>query len=83
MTDRRDGDFSLLKPLRLSARQYRQMTDELYDVVNRYSFLSEGAGIAAGEDERPEWQLAIAASQADPANDPESVIRNLNSHEAP
>jgi len=78
-TDRHDGDFSLLKPLRLSERQYRQMTGELYDVVNRYSFLSEGAGIAA---ERPEWQLAIAASQADPANDPESAIRNLKPNEA-
>ena len=81
-TDRHDGDFSLLKPLRLSERQYRQMTGELYDVVNRYSFLSEGAGIAAADDERPEWQLAIAASQADPANDPESAIRNLKPNEA-
>ncbi|MGE3317029.1 MAG: helix-turn-helix domain-containing protein [Planctomycetaceae bacterium] len=81
-TDRHEGDFSLLKPLRLSERQYRQMTGELYDVVNRYSFLSEGAGIAAGEDERPEWQLAIAASQADSANDPESAIRNLKPGEA-
>lgn len=76
-TDRHDGDFSLLKPFRLSERQYRQMTGELYDVVNRYSFVSEGAGIAADDDERPEWQLAIAASQADPVNDPESAIRNL------
>lgn len=82
-TDRRDGDFSLLKPLRLSDRQYRQMTDELYDVANRYSFLSEGIGIAADEDDRPEWQLAIAASPADPANDPDSAIRNLKPHEAP
>jgi hypothetical protein len=81
-TDRHDGDFSLLKPLRLTERQYRQMTGELYDVVNRYSFLSEGAGLAADEDERPEWQLALAASGADPANDPESVIRNLRSNEA-
>lgn len=80
-TDRRDSDFSLLKPLRLSERQYRRMTDELYDVVNRYSFLSEGAGIPADDDVRPEWQLAIAASQADPANDPESVIRNLKPDE--
>jgi DNA-binding Xre family transcriptional regulator len=82
-TGRHDGDFSLLKPLRLSERQYRQMTGELYDVVNRYSFLSEGAGIAAEDDERPEWQLAIAASQADPANDPAAAIRNLKSNEAP
>jgi DNA-binding Xre family transcriptional regulator len=82
-TDRRDGDFSLLKPLRLSERQYRQMTGELCDVVSRYSFLSEGAGIAADEDERPEWQLAIASSQADPENDPESAIRNLRPNEAP
>jgi hypothetical protein len=67
-TDRHDGDFSLLKPLRLSERQYRQMTGELYDVVNRYSFLSEAAGITADDDERPHWQLAIAASQTDPAN---------------
>jgi DNA-binding Xre family transcriptional regulator len=81
-TDRHDGDFSLLKPLRLSERQYRQLTGEIYDVVNRYSFLSEGAGIAADDDERPEWQLAIAASQADPANDPESAIRNLKPNEA-
>ncbi|HUY89813.1 MAG TPA: helix-turn-helix transcriptional regulator [Pirellulales bacterium] len=80
-TARHDGDFSLLKPMRLSERQYRQMTGELYDVVNRYSFLSEGAGIAA-DDERPEWQLAIAAAQADPANDPESAIRNLKPNEA-
>ena len=80
-TDRHDGDFSLLKPLRLSERQYRQMTGELYDVVNRYSFLSEGVGIAADDDERPEWLLAIAASQADPANDPESAIRNLKPNE--
>ena len=80
--DRHDGDFSLLKPFRLTERQYRQMTGELYDVVNRYSFLSEGAGIAADDDERPEWQLAIAASWAEPANDPESVIRNLKSNEA-
>jgi DNA-binding Xre family transcriptional regulator len=80
-TDRHEGDFSLLKPLRLSERQYRQMTGELYDVVNRYSFLSEGAGIAA-HDERPEWQLAIAASHADPANDPQAAIRNLKPHEA-
>lgn len=82
-TDRHDGDFSLLKPLRLSERQYRQMTGELHDVVNRYSFLSEGAGIAIDDDDRPEWQLAIAASQADPANDPESAIRNLKPDEAP
>jgi len=81
-TDRLDGDFSLLKPFRLTERQYRQMTGELYDVVNRYSFLSEGVGIASDEDERPEWQLAIAASSADPANDPESAIRNLKSKEA-
>jgi hypothetical protein len=80
-TNRHDGDFSLLKPLRLNERQYRQMTNELYDLVNRYSFLSEGAGIAADNDERPEWQLAIAASRADPANDPELVIRNLKSNE--
>jgi hypothetical protein len=82
-TDRRDGDFSLLKPLRLSERQYRQMTGELYDVVNRYSFLSEGGGIAADEDVRPEWQLAIAESQSDPANDPESAIRNLRPGDVP
>ncbi len=81
-TDRREGDFSLLKPLRLSERQYRQMTDELYDVVNRFSFLSESVAIAADDDERPEWQLAIAASQADPANDPVSAIRNLKPDEA-
>jgi hypothetical protein len=80
-TDRHDGDFSLLKPLRLSERQYRQMTGELYDAVNRYAFLSEGAGIAADEDERPEWQLAIAASRADSATDPESAIRNLKPNE--
>lgn len=80
-TDRHDGDFSLLKRLRLSERQYRQMTGELYDVLNRYSFLSEGAGITADTDDRPEWQLAIAASNADPANDPESAVRNLNSDE--
>jgi hypothetical protein len=43
--------------------------------------LSEGAGIAAADDERPAWQLAIAASQADPANDPESAIRNLRPNE--
>jgi hypothetical protein len=30
-TDRHDGDFSLLKWLRLSERQYRQMTDEFYE----------------------------------------------------
>lgn len=76
-TNRHEGDFSLLKELRLSDRQYRQMTGELYDVVNRYSFLSEGAGIATDDDERPEWQLAIAASRTDRANDPESAIRNL------
>jgi DNA-binding Xre family transcriptional regulator len=81
-TDRHEGDFSLLKPLRLSERQYRQMTGELHDVVHRYAFLSESAGIAADDDERPEWQLAIAASQASPANDPESVIRNLKPDEA-
>lgn len=80
-TERRDGDFSLLKPLRLSERQYRQLTGELYDVVNRYSFLSESAGVAADEDERPEWQLAIAASQANPANDPAAAIRNLKAGE--
>jgi hypothetical protein len=56
------------------------MIGEICDVVNRYSFLSEGA---ADDDERPEWQLAIAAAQADPANDPESAIRNLKPHEAP
>jgi hypothetical protein len=28
------------------------------------------------------WQLAVAASQADPANDPESAIRNLKPNEA-
>jgi hypothetical protein len=50
--------------------------------VNRYSFVSEGAGIAAADDERPKWQLAIAASQTDPANDPESAIRNLKPNEA-
>jgi DNA-binding Xre family transcriptional regulator len=76
-TDRQEGDFSLLKPVRLNERQYRQMTSELYDVVNRYSFLSEGAGIATGGDERPEWQLAIASSRADPTNDPAAEIRNL------
>jgi hypothetical protein len=54
----------------------------MVDVVNRYSFLSEGAAIAADEDGRPEWQLAIAASQANPANDPESAIRNLKQNEA-
>ncbi len=81
-TDRHEGDFSLLKPLRLSERQYRQMAGELYDVVNRYSFVSEGPGIAADDDERPEWQLAIAASRADPANDPASAIRNLKPNEA-
>lgn len=81
-TDRRAGDFSLLKPLRLSERQYRQLTGELYELVNRYAFLSEGAGISADEDERPEWQLAIAAAMADPANDPESAIRNLKADEA-
>jgi DNA-binding Xre family transcriptional regulator len=81
-TDRQEGDFALLKPLRLTERQYRQMTGELYDVVNRYSFLSEGAGIAAADDERPLWQLAIAASESDPANDPESAIRNLKANEA-
>lgn len=81
-TDRHEGDFSLLKPLRLSERQYRQMTGELYDVVNRYAFVSEGAGIAADDDDRPAWQLAIAASRADPANDPESAIRNLKPDEA-
>lgn len=81
-TDRHDSDFSLLKELRLSERQYRQMTGELHEVVNRYSFLSEGAGIAADDDERPEWQLAIAASQANPTNDPESAIRNLKQSEA-
>ena len=74
VSDRRDGDFSLLKPLQLTERQYRQMTAELLDVVTRYSFLSESP---TGDGERPEWQLAIAASQADPANDPESTIRNL------
>ena len=58
------------------------MTGELYDVLNRYSFLSDGAGIVADDDERPEWQLAIAASQADPTNDPESAIRNLKPNEA-
>jgi DNA-binding Xre family transcriptional regulator len=81
-TDRQEGDFALLKPLRLTERQYRQMTGELYDVVNRYAFLSEGAGIAAADDERPEWQLAIAASRADSANDPASAIRNLKPNEA-
>ncbi|MFO0918041.1 MAG: helix-turn-helix transcriptional regulator [Planctomycetaceae bacterium] len=80
-TNRHDGDYSLLKRLRLSERQYRQLTDELYELVNRYSFLSEGAGIAADDDKRPEWQLAIAASQANPANDPESMIRNLKPNE--
>lgn len=79
-TDRHDSDFALLKPLRLSERQYRQMTGELYDVVNRYSFLSESVGIT--DDERPQWQLAIAASQADPRNDPASAIRNLKPNEA-
>ncbi|MCA9054429.1 MAG: helix-turn-helix domain-containing protein [Planctomycetaceae bacterium] len=74
VTDRHDGDFSLLKPLHLTERQYRQMTSELLDVVTRYSFLSESP---TGDNQRPEWQLAIAASQADPANDPESTIRNL------
>jgi hypothetical protein len=82
-TNRHEGDFSLLKPLRLSERQYRKMTGELCDVANRYSFVSEGAGIAADDDDRPEWQLAIAASRADPANDPESAIRNLKPDEAP
>lgn len=81
LADRHDGDFSMLKPLRLSERQYRQMTGELYDVVSRYSFLSEAAGISADDDDRPEWQLAIAASQADPANDPEAAIRNLKPNE--
>ena len=80
-TDRLEGDFSLLKPLRLSERQYRQMKGELLDVVNRYSFLSEAVAIAATEDERPEWQLAIAASPADPTNDPEAAIRNLKPNE--
>ncbi|SFJ42194.1 helix-turn-helix domain-containing protein [Planctomicrobium piriforme] len=79
---RHDADFSLLKPLRLSERQYRQMTGELYDVVNRYSFLSESVGFAADEDERPQWQLAIAASLADRTSDPESAIRNLKPNEA-
>jgi len=81
-TDRHEGDFSLLKPLRLSERQYRQLTGELYDVVNRYSFVSEGAAIPEDEDDRPEWQLAIAASRADPSNDPQSTIRNLKPNEA-
>ena len=81
-TDRHEGDFSLLKPLRLTERQYRQMTDELKDVVNRYSFLSEGVGVPADEDERPAWQLAIAATLADPANEPEWEIRNLKPNEA-
>lgn len=78
---RREGDFSALKSLRLSDRQYRQMTGEMIDVVNRYSFLSEGAGITAEEDERPEWQLAIASSRIDSANDPEAAIRNLKPNE--
>ena len=81
-TDRYDGDFSLLKPLRLSERQYRQMTSELYELVNRYAFLSESAALPPDEDKRPAWQLAIAASRADPANDPESAIRNLQANEA-
>ena len=80
-TDRHEGDFSLLKPLRLSERQYRQMTGELLGVVNRYSFVSEGAAIAKDEDDRPEWQLAIAASRADPTNDPEAALRNLKPDE--
>jgi hypothetical protein len=80
-TNRQEGDFSLLKPLRLNERQYRQMTSELYDVVNRYSFLSEGAGIADDDDDRPKWQLALAASRADPRNDPQSMIRNLKARE--
>lgn len=58
------------------------MTGELLDIVNRYSSLSEGAGIAAADDDRPEWQLAIAASRADLANDSESAIRNLKANEA-
>ncbi len=77
-TDRHEGDFSLLKPLRLSERQYRQMTSDLLEVVNRYALISENPSLAPEEDDRPEWQLALAAAKANPKDtDPESTIRNL------
>lgn len=81
-TNRRDSDCSLRKPLRLAEGQYRQMTSELLDVVNRYAFVSESPAPAGDEDQRPHWQLALAASRADPAQDLEFAIRNLKPTEA-
>lgn len=40
-------------------------------------FSRTAPAIAADDEARPEWQLAIAASPADPTNDRESAIRNL------
>ena len=71
-------DVSLLKDLRLTPRQFRDLRADLIELVDRYSFLSERPG---GDAERPHWQLAIAASRDAPP-DEDAPIRNLRPDEA-
>lgn len=78
VTDRRDSDFALLKPMRLSERQYSELRAELLAVVNRFAFLSE----SSSDIERPFWQLAIASSDGGPTAEPLDRIRNLEPEEA-
>ena len=71
-------NFALLKPLRLNERQFDQMVSDFIKLVDRYSFLSEGVR----GDDRPNWQLAIAASETSQVEPrPEAQIREVSADE--
>lgn len=56
------GRFAVMKPLRLTEKEYRGFVEELMQVVDRYSFLSESP--RGQETESVQWQFAAAAGEA-------------------